>query len=194
MKTGAKKFWPSLLLLDCWGCTAKWLLTMWKQVWAMPFMVTQASSVIMSSPSPTNGAQDLHENLLLIGDAAFPGLSNQNELNWTELFDRTGNQLMIDYKHVLSFDPIVCGRKWSDSTPSSVYRVKMPGLSCYYSAYESDHPSTYPYSIDTRLFLHHKYVYHITKLLINLRDSMGVLPPVFCILCFDTSLVVESVV
>jgi len=30
----------------------------------------------MSSPSPTNGAQDLHENLLLIGDAAFPGLSN----------------------------------------------------------------------------------------------------------------------
>jgi len=37
-------------------------------------------SVMMSSPSP-NGAQDLHENLLLIGDAAFPGLSNQNELN-----------------------------------------------------------------------------------------------------------------
>jgi len=30
---------------------------------------------------PTNRAQDLHENLLLIGDAAFPGLSNQNELN-----------------------------------------------------------------------------------------------------------------
>ena len=30
---------------------------------------------------PTNGAQDLHENLLSIGDAAFPGLSNQNELN-----------------------------------------------------------------------------------------------------------------
>jgi len=29
----------------------------------------------------TNGAQDLHENLLPIGDAAFPGLSNQNELN-----------------------------------------------------------------------------------------------------------------
>jgi len=47
----------------------------------MPFMVTQASSVMMSSPSPTNGALDLHENLLLIGDAAFPGLSNQNELN-----------------------------------------------------------------------------------------------------------------
>jgi len=47
-------------------------------------MVTQASSVMMSSPSPTNGAQDLHENLLSIGDAAFPGLSNQNELNWTE--------------------------------------------------------------------------------------------------------------
>jgi len=32
-------------------------------------------------PSPTNGAQDLHENLLCIVDAAFPGLSNQNELN-----------------------------------------------------------------------------------------------------------------
>jgi len=55
-----------------------------KQVWAMPFMVTQASSVMMSSPSSTNGAQDLHENLLSIGDAAFPGLSNQNELNWTD--------------------------------------------------------------------------------------------------------------
>jgi len=27
----------------------------------------------MSSPSPTNGAQDLHENLLFIGDAAFRG-------------------------------------------------------------------------------------------------------------------------
>ena len=47
----------------------------------MPFVVTQASSVMMSSPSPTNGAQDLHENLLSIGDAAFPGLSNQTELN-----------------------------------------------------------------------------------------------------------------
>ena len=31
--------------------------------------------------TPTNGSQDLHENLLRIGDAAFPGLSNQNELN-----------------------------------------------------------------------------------------------------------------
>jgi len=39
----------------------------------MPFMVTQASSVMMSSPSPTNGAQDLHENLLCIGNAAFLG-------------------------------------------------------------------------------------------------------------------------
>jgi len=37
---------------------------------------------VQSSPSPTNGAQDLHENLLCLGDAAFPGLSNQNELNW----------------------------------------------------------------------------------------------------------------
>jgi len=26
--------------------------------------------------------QDLHENLLCIEDAAFPGISNQNELNW----------------------------------------------------------------------------------------------------------------
>ena len=40
-----------------------------------------ASSVMMSSPSPTNGAKDLHENLLCTGDAAFPGLSNQNEMN-----------------------------------------------------------------------------------------------------------------
>ena len=46
----------------------------------MPFMVTQASSVMMSSPSPTNGAQDLHENLLLIGDAAFPGSSTELNL------------------------------------------------------------------------------------------------------------------
>jgi len=37
--------------------------------------------VMMSSPSPTNGAQDLDENLPYIADAAFPGLSNQNELN-----------------------------------------------------------------------------------------------------------------
>ena len=37
---------------------------------------------MMSSPSLTNGAQDLYENLLCIGDAAFPGLSNQDELNW----------------------------------------------------------------------------------------------------------------
>ena len=42
-------------------------------------------SVMMSSPSPNNGAQDLHENLLCSGDAAFPGLSNQNELTETEL-------------------------------------------------------------------------------------------------------------
>jgi len=52
-----------------------------EQVRAMPFTVTQASSVMMSPPSPTNGAQDLHENLLCIGGVAFPGLSNQNELN-----------------------------------------------------------------------------------------------------------------
>jgi len=27
----------------------------------MPFMVTQACSLMVSSPSPTDGAQDLHE-------------------------------------------------------------------------------------------------------------------------------------
>jgi len=37
----------------------------------MPFTVTQAISMM----------QDLHENLLCIGDAAFPGILNQNELN-----------------------------------------------------------------------------------------------------------------
>jgi len=36
----------------------------------MSFMVTQVSSVMMSS---TNGAWDLHENLLCIGNAAFLG-------------------------------------------------------------------------------------------------------------------------
>ena len=51
----------------------------------MPFMVTQASSVMMLSPRPTNGGQDLQENLLCIGDALIPRLSNQNELNRTEL-------------------------------------------------------------------------------------------------------------
>jgi len=55
-----------------------------KQVWTMPFMVTQASSVMMSSPPLTNGAQDLHENFLCIGDAAFPELSNQ--MNWTHIY------------------------------------------------------------------------------------------------------------
>ena len=47
------------------------------------------------------------------------------------LFDRTGNQLMtVDYTHILSFDPIIYRRKQSNSTPSLVYGVKMPGLSC----------------------------------------------------------------
>ena len=32
----------------------------------MPFTVTQASSVMMSSPSPTNGAQDLHAQALVL--------------------------------------------------------------------------------------------------------------------------------
>jgi len=38
----------------------------------MLFMVTQANSVMMSSPSPINGPQDLHENLHIV-DAAFMG-------------------------------------------------------------------------------------------------------------------------
>ena len=36
---------------------------------------------VITIPHYTNGAQDPHENLLCIGDATFPGLSNQNELN-----------------------------------------------------------------------------------------------------------------
>jgi len=36
-----------------------------------------------SSPPPTNGAQDLHENLLYIGDAAFLGY--QIKMNLTEV-------------------------------------------------------------------------------------------------------------
>jgi len=46
-----------------------------QRVWAL---------TLISSPSPTNGAQDLHENLLAIGDAAFPGLSNQNKQKGTD--------------------------------------------------------------------------------------------------------------
>ena len=38
--------------------------------------------MMMSSPPPNNGAQDLDENLLCIGDAAFSGLSNQIEQNY----------------------------------------------------------------------------------------------------------------
>ena len=78
----------------------------------MPFTVTQASSVMMSSSSPTNGAQDLHENLLSIGDAAFPGLSNQNELNWTE------NQTMWPFTLLFFF--LLVGLFW---WISSVYNA-----------------------------------------------------------------------
>ena len=53
---------------------------------------------MMSSPSPTNGAQDLHENLLSIGAAAFPGLSNQNELNWTELNSQSSSSALANYE------------------------------------------------------------------------------------------------
>ena len=46
----------------------------------------------------TNGAQDLHENLLSIGAAAFPGLSNQNELNWTELNSQSSSSALANYE------------------------------------------------------------------------------------------------
>jgi len=52
----------------------------------MPFTVTQASSVMMPSPSPTNGTQDLHENLLCIGDAAFLGYQIKMSLTKLNLF------------------------------------------------------------------------------------------------------------
>jgi len=49
----------------------------------MPFTVTQASSVMMSSPSPTNGAQDLHENLhVLEMQHSWVIKSKWTELNW----------------------------------------------------------------------------------------------------------------
>jgi len=48
--------------------------------------------------------------------------------------------MTVDYAHLLSFDPIMYGRKQSNSTPSLVYGIKMPGLSCWYGAYGSDHP------------------------------------------------------
>ena len=47
-----------------------------KQVSAMPFMVTQASSVMMSSPSLRTCMKTSYV-LPGIADAAFPGLSNQ---------------------------------------------------------------------------------------------------------------------
>ena len=49
-----------------------------KQIWAMPFT---AQWWCCHHP-PINGAQDLHENLPYIGDAAFLGY--QNKVNWTE--------------------------------------------------------------------------------------------------------------
>ena len=42
--------------------------------------VTNFLLVSMASPSPVNGAQDLHE-ILLYWRCGIPGLSNQNELN-----------------------------------------------------------------------------------------------------------------
>ena len=37
--------------------------------------------------------------------------------------------MIVDYTHILSFDPIIYGRKRSNPTPSLVYGVKMPTLS-----------------------------------------------------------------
>ena len=50
--------------------------------------------------------------------------------------------MTIAYTHILSIDPITYRRKQSNSTPSLVYRAKMPGRSCDYGAYWSDHPLT----------------------------------------------------
>jgi len=44
--------------------------------------------------------------------------------------------MTVDYTHILSFYPIIYRRKRSDSTPSLVYGVKIPSLSCWYSAYD----------------------------------------------------------
>ena len=75
----------------------------------MPFMVTQASSVMMASPSPVNGAQDLHENLLY-WRCGIPGLSNQNELNWTELKTKCQPDLVYEFNY--------CPREWPCVSPA----------------------------------------------------------------------------
>ena len=55
-----------------------------KQVWVMPFMVTQVSSVMMSSPSPAwkQWSPGLAWKPPLHWRCSIPGLSNQYELNW----------------------------------------------------------------------------------------------------------------
>jgi len=40
----------------------------------------------MSSPPHINGAEDMHENLHCIGDAALPGLSKQHLTYASEIF------------------------------------------------------------------------------------------------------------
>ena len=72
----------------------------------MPFTVTRVSSVMMSSPSPTNGAQDLHENLLSIGDTAFLGY--QIKMNWTDLYIHTAYSLIAGKPPTFGFkDPLL---------------------------------------------------------------------------------------
>lgn len=44
----------------------------------------------MSSPAHINGAEDMHENLYCIGDAEFPGLSNQHLTYASEIFSWDG--------------------------------------------------------------------------------------------------------
>ena len=48
--------------------------------------------------------------------------------------------MTVDYTHILSFDPIIHGRRQSDSIPSLAYGVKMPGHSCDYGPYWNDSP------------------------------------------------------
>jgi len=58
----------------------------------------------------------LGSRILTVTFTAWP-LDHTANVSWP--FDRTGNQPMtVDYTHILSFDPIIYGRKRSDSTPS----------------------------------------------------------------------------
>ena len=90
-----------------------------KQVWAMPFAVTRAISVMMSLPSPTNGAQDLHENLLSIGDTAFLGY--QIKMNWTDLYTHTQPTVWEQENHQLLVLRIHCYTYRSVAKIQTVY-------------------------------------------------------------------------